>query len=306
VGWALARRFVPLPLHFSWPAWTPELKSGLKFGLHFLMPNLLGNLRAMALPTIVGASLGMAAVGTIERATFFAQLPTSILSGIQTKIIFSYTARFQTDPAHVRTILRQTVAVTSLVDKLMFLPLLLFAHQAVNLLLGPGWLHIVPLFYVLVIGQVVGGPLMYSSFPVLNAIGKSSVISFSAMVTLAVTWLSLPLLTRHFGVMGYGYMMQIHYLLIPYYYFEIRRAVGSAKVLPAVLPPLLATAVTVAAGQLFVRWHAGALGWPVIIAACLVGSALYLGLAYVLNRGQFHAIIAFVRNRNAEPQRPAA
>src|SRR5204863_398319 len=124
-------------------------------------------------------SLGMAAVGTIERASFFAQLPMSILSGIQSKILFSYTARFQNDAARVRTTLRHSVAIACLLDKLLFLPLLLFAHEIVALLFGQRWLHLVPLFYLLVAGSVVCGPAAYSSFPILNAVGKSSVISLS-------------------------------------------------------------------------------------------------------------------------------
>jgi len=244
VSTLVARKSAPLDWSIGWSLLrAPATWLGVRFGLWYMIPNLIGAVRSAALPIIIGGMVGAKEVGLADRAGFIAGLPLMLISGIQQKALFPFAARVQDNLPLLRNTLSGAIHYGAMLDKLLFLPLLLFPKEIFTLLLPPAWLECVPLLQVFLVGNILFGALASPTYPVLNGLGRSGFIAWMALATTVITWTLLPLMIRHFGLVGYAYNSLLLWFVLPFYYIAIQNLLGKISLAP-MLRPLLAFSLT--------------------------------------------------------------
>ncbi|MGC9984062.1 MAG: oligosaccharide flippase family protein [Polyangia bacterium] len=205
LGWRVAARYNKWRFEVCWPKFDDELKRGLRFGINYHVPALITAIRIAVNPILIGGLLGMSAVGIADRAIYIAGLPLFFLGAIQSRVLFPYFARIQTDIARVRSNFEKSYYVSAVIDKVFYIPLVLFAPQLLGIL-APKWMACVPLVYIAMIGNITFGALSFSSFPVLNGLGRSDVNAKLSALAMVLSWISAWPFIAVFGLAGYAYV----------------------------------------------------------------------------------------------------
>ena len=205
IGLFVSLKFSTWKFKFKLPIFNSNLIKGLKFGLNFHMPNLVTSLRLAINPIIIGSMIGLGAVGLADRAIYFAGLPLFFLGAVQQKVLFPYFSRIQLDVNSVRSNFEISYYLSAIIDKIFYIPMVLFGESIINKF-APQWNNIFPLFYVAIIGNIVFGALSFSSYPVLNGLGKSQLITKLSLFSMIFSWVLIWPLIHHFGLMGYIYL----------------------------------------------------------------------------------------------------
>lgn len=239
-GWALASRYAPWRFTFQRVRLTDDLRKGAAFGIKYQLPSLIEIGRAAVTPLMVGGLLGMQSVGYFDRAVFIANLPLFVLATVQKKVLFPYSARMQTNPQVVRKIFEESTYLSAIIDKVLFLPLLLFLPDLMRILFSEKWMPIVPLVYMISAGSVFLGAIAFSSYPILNGLGESHVMAKLSLANLIVAWLLAWPLISSFGLIGYVFSTQILWLGIFYIIAQVRRYIGLTSVWRVVSSPVIA------------------------------------------------------------------
>lgn len=296
LSWRVAQRYAPYEFVPRRPRLTRELREGLVFCAHMFAPYVMGAARVAALPIVVGGLIGLGGVGYCERATFIGTLPFGILSGIQQKVLFSYTARIQETPTAVRRTLEEAVYTSAVLDKFMYLPLVAFASELIRWVFTARWLPSAPLVEIIAWGAAAFGSFHGVTFPVISGLGEPKYLGVSNAVMLVLTWGLLAPFIRLFGLPGYAYVSLTLWAVGPYLYVILRRQIGPFRVLRPSLVPFAAFAAGVAAA----RWLAGR--WlhdapvPVRLGAwSAAGYAVYIAVLLIIDTRRFLALLTRLR-----------
>ncbi len=180
-----------------------KLKKAISFGISYHTPTIINYIRISANPIIIGPILGLAAVGIADRAIFFAGLPLYFIGAVQQKIFFPYFSSIQDSKEKIKVNFEYLYYLSSIVDKLFYLPLIILAPVFISKYFE-NWVETIPLFYIAIVGNVIFGSLSFSSFPVLNGIGKTKIIAISSIISVLISWILLSPLINFFGLNGYA------------------------------------------------------------------------------------------------------
>jgi len=205
VGYVISYSYCKWKFCFRRPRLTKDLKIGIRFGINYHIPALVTTLRLAINPIMVGGLLGMGAVGIADRAIYFAGLPLFFLSAIQQRVLFPYFSRIQADSNMVRSNFEKSYYLSAIIDKIFYIPMVLFGSGLINLFF-PKWSQTIPLIYVAMIGNIIFGALAFSSYPVLNGMGKSSAIAVMSVFSMVISWIFTWPLIKTFGLVGYAYI----------------------------------------------------------------------------------------------------
>lgn len=290
VGLALARYFQPWKLHFHCPAWSAELKRGIVFGLNYQVPSLVTTIRLAVNPVIVGSILGLNAVGVADRGIYLAGLPLFFLSAIQQKLLFPYVARIQTDPTEVRRSFEDVFYLSSLLDKIAYIPLVVFVGPLIRLYF-PQWTETIPVIHIALIGNVVFGAFAFSSNPFLLGLGHSSILSKISISAAVASWLLAWPLVKMFGIQGYALIGLVLWVAgaVPTILI-LRRYIPNVRVREGFLIPLACFGASCGAIWALTRDIEG-LGAVGIISYSVLGIVLYLLMLFALDRRQVTHLI---------------
>lgn len=202
-GVLIIKRYNYWKFVFEVPISKAEIFSALSFGISYHTPTIVNYIRISANPAIIGPILGLAAVGIADRAIFFAGLPLYFIGAVQQKVLFPYFASIQDSKEKVKSNFESLYYISSIIDKIFYLPLIILAPVFISKYYKI-WLDTVPLFYIAIVGNVIFGSLSFSSFPVLNGIGKSKIIAISSIISVLLSWILLFPLIDLLGLKGYA------------------------------------------------------------------------------------------------------
>ena len=203
LGYLIIKKYNDWKFYFNIPRDKSEIKKALSFGLSYHTPTLINYIRISANPVIIGPILGLAAVGIADRAIFFAGLPLYFIGAVQQKVLFPYFSSIQDSKEKVKANFESLYYVSSIIDKLFYLPLIILAPVFI-VHYYKIWTETIPLFYIAIIGNVIFGSLSFSSFPVLNGIGKTKIIAISSIISVLISWVLLFPLIHFIGLKGYA------------------------------------------------------------------------------------------------------
>jgi len=224
--------------------WDDDLRKGFKFGFHYQAAQLINMARVSVIPLFIIPFLGFQAGGFIERAWYFCGAPLSIILAIQKRALFPYVSRIQFEVDRIRRFAQDSIYLSAILDKFMFLPLLIFARQIIIKVFGAQWLPMLPLIYWLLAGNILFGALSGTLYPVANGIGKSELLSRFNLYNLLASWVLIVVCTLIFGLVGVGIASIVMWSGIHWLQAKIMSQVGKFQYYRQMLKPLLAFIIT--------------------------------------------------------------
>ncbi len=173
----------------------------LKFGWFLWLGGLTTFLLFKYNDFIAGTFLGAAVLGFYVKAFNFAQLPTSLVTSVISKVALPTYAKVQKDSEKLsetfNLVLRNIVRAAVPLSLVLFL----VAHDFTLLLLGEKWLPMVPLLRLLLVYGVLRS-IFDDAGAFLTAIGKPQVVAKYLGVQAALILFLSPLLGFRFGASG--------------------------------------------------------------------------------------------------------
>lgn len=243
-GYILIRRYKTWEYIFIFPKFTAKIKKAIQFGISYHTPTLINYLRVAANPIIVGPILGMAAVGIADRAIFFAALPLYFIGAVQQKVLFPYFSTIQSSEVKIKSNFEFVYYFSSILDKIFYIPLIILTPIIINQFY-PIWKDAIPLFYIAIIGNILFGSLSFSTFPLLNGLGKTKVIAVTSVISVIVTWVLIYPLINYFGIIGYSILGLFIWIigLIPGLYL-IKKHIYNVSLFKQFSNPLIAFSIS--------------------------------------------------------------
>lgn len=223
-----SHKFFKLSFHFS----IRDLhKKHIQFGLFQLGERTI-NLFAERFDQIVIGRLGTPGMlGAYSMAFSMVSQPLSRLNPIIIKVIFPIFSKIQSDNSRLREAFLKLVNVLSIVNSLLLVCFIIFAHEIIFFLLGKDWLSSVPIFQILsiiILIRCAGNPSGMLSL----AKGNARIGFYWNLFFLIVT---IPLI--YFGFIykqAVGVAIAILVLQVisfyPFYFFYIRKIIGKCFV----------------------------------------------------------------------------
>lgn len=231
----------PLQIRFEKFLNDQAFMKNIKDGVINQVSYVMGYIRSLLNPVIVGNILGASSVGLVDRAIFFAGIPAGIISAIVQKVYFPYFSKINENKEHSILRIKQSIFVTSIIDKFYYIPLLVLIDSVVHKFLGSKWDGLTVLIYIVSIGNMTfGGPSAIFN-AVLLSLGKFKWNTALNLIQIALTWPVAWLLTRSFGIVGYIFISPLLWLfLIPVMVIIIRKFSGLKILYEMVYPTVIA------------------------------------------------------------------
>jgi teichuronic acid exporter len=282
--------------------WDEDLKKGFRFGFHYQAAQLINMARVSIIPLYIVPVLGFQAAGFVERSWYFCAAPLSIILAIQKKTVFPYISRIQFDLAKIRRFTEDSIYLSAVLDKVMFLPLLIFARNVILLVFGEQWLPMLPLIYWLLAGNIIFGALTGTLYPVANGLGKSEYISVLNFAGFILSWLLIVPFTRAYGIVGVGIAGLIMWFGIHWFKVKIRSSIGEFTYYGQIIKPLAAFTITWIISELIIK-HV--FGQNISVVGIIMLSAgvcfLYLFSIYIIDSKRLRMIYKSYISINTAP-----
>ena len=256
--------------------WDDDLRKGFRFGFHYQAAQLINMARISVIPLYIVPAFGFQAGGFVERSWYFCAAPLSIILAVQKKTIFPYISRIQFELGKIRRFTEDSIYLSAVLDKFMFLPLLIFAREVIIVIFGTPWLPMLPLIYWLLAGNIVFGALTGTLYPVANGIGKSEYISVLNFAGFILSWLLIVPFTQAYGIEGVGIAGLIMWGGIHWFKVKIRSSIGEFAYYRQMLKPLIAFGIAWGLSEVVIHKIAG----PVDSLAGIFFWSLFICLLY--------------------------
>jgi O-antigen/teichoic acid export membrane protein len=266
LGYLLIRRYKTWEYNFIYPKFNDKIKKAIQFGISYHTPTLINYLRVAANPIIIGPILGMAAVGIADRAIFFAGLPLYFIGAVQQKVLFPYFSTIQTSNEKVKSNFEFIYYFSSVLDKIFYIPLIILTPLIIKQFF-PIWKDAIPLFYVAIVGCILFGSLSFSTFPVLNGLGKTKVVAITSVISVLVTWILIYPLIYYFGIIGYSILGLLIWIigLVPGIYL-IKKHIYNVKLFKQFSNPLFAFSLSMCVAFFVIKITAISLLFYILIS----------------------------------------
>ncbi len=282
-----AFRFRLVPL-----VWDDDLKKGFRFGFHYQAAQLINMARVSIIPLYIVPVLGFQAGGFVERSWYFCAAPLSIILAVQKKTMFPYISRIQFDLPKIRTFTQDSIYLSAVIDKFMFLPLLIFAREVILIIFGSPWLPMLPLIYWLLAGNIIFGSLSGTLYPVANGIGRSDYISVLNFAGFILSWILIVPLTQFYGIAGVGIAGLIMWGGIHWFKVKMRVSIGEFVYYGQIAKPLLSFLLAWGCSEILIRYAlgevrsvSGIILWSIVV--CLIYGILMLCIDWKRLRALF-------------------
>lgn len=293
---------------FSWHFDRQVARELLRFGLPV---TVLGGLAALLQTLdvlIIGARLGVDALGLYTIAFRIPELFVLHLCYIISGALFPAYAKVQDDSAQLRSAFRSTLRLVSLVTTPLALGLAVVAPDLVPVLFGDRWLAAVPVMQVLAVYTLLHS-LSFNVGDVYKATGRPGVLNKLAVLRLAVTapvlWLVAPE-----GILAVAWALAAVAVTM-----TLLQLVVAGRLMKAPLRGVLGEFVPAAvAGGALLLGTGGLglllpedLGAPARLAlTVLVGGVLYVGSLLLVSRSSIDQVVRLLRPAAGDQARRAS
>lgn len=217
-----------------------ELRRGFVNQVSFIV----NYIRTLTNPIIINTLFDSGTVGLVDRAMMFAGIPSNIIVVVSQKVLFPYFSSEIRENKSIIMKIKETVFAASIGDKLYYIPLMLLIEPFVNKYLGTQWRGIIPMIYLLTIGNMIWGGVSGVSSACLSGMGKFKLISSLNIVTTILSWILSIILTKTFGITGFVLVSPILWILTIYSVFVLKRDLGKFMIVYEVMYPVIASSIT--------------------------------------------------------------
>lgn len=245
IGLIIAKKIYNWKFTFQKIVFNDDLKKAIKYGFNYHTPTLVNTLRLAINPILIGSLLGAKSVGIADRAIYFAGLPLFFLGAVQQKVLFPYFAKIQENNILLKSNFEKMFYLSAIIDKIIYIPMVLFAQVIISKYM-PQWKDAIPIFYIVIVGNIFFGAFSFSIYPLLNGVGRSDIIAKLSFISVLVTWVITWPLVKFFGLDGYAYVSSFLWVfgLIPTL-FLLNKVIPDLKVKKQFILTFLAFSISV-------------------------------------------------------------
>ncbi len=194
--------------------WRPSLffssasfRSLFRFGGYIFLSSLLDTFYLRFYNLILGKLYGAYDLGIYNRADSTKQLPTSVLTGIISRVAFPIYSRSSADLPKLLDVFRLSIRGVMFLNIPMMLGVAVVAEPLILTLFGRAWAGAIPLLQILAIGSILW-PLHVLNLSVLMALGHSSEFLRVELVKKGVG-IALVVLGACYGMQGMAWAVVI-------------------------------------------------------------------------------------------------
>jgi lipopolysaccharide exporter len=270
-------------LHFS----TSDLQGYLRFGLNNVGAMSLNYINSRLDQLLIGVLLGPIALGYYSMAYNLIMRPVERINPILTRVAFPVLSRVQSDNELVRRGYFTMLTILTSINAPLLIGAAAVAPVAVPLLLGPGWLPIVPLVQILALYALVRSAANAGGSMVL-AKGRADAAFYWNVLLFAFIPGSVFLAARFGTVLTVAWTLlgiQL-FLFFLWYLLVVRTLLGRCfrPYLESVATPTL-IALGMGGGLVALTVLARLPATPATLAIQIgFGALVYIGLYYLLDR----------------------
>lgn len=268
---------------------------GYKLTLSTLLETVFQNIYLI----VIGKQFSAAQVGFYTRAETTKQLPVTNISAALNKVTYPLFASIQNDDLRLKRIYQQIMQMVIFIIAPILIILAVIAEPVFRFLFTAKWLPAVPYFQILCITGILY-PIHAYNLNILNVKGRSDLYLKLEVVKKIVVVITV-VITIQYGIIAllYGqvftsiiaFLINTHYTgkMINYNAWE-----QTKDVLPAILLSFVAGSITWVSDFYKFSDSPDLLR---IILGCLIGSFVYLVLAYILKIRSLNDIIDIIKKQ---------
>lgn len=281
--------------YFAWA----DVRPFLHFGGALVVNHLVSLVNASIDLLLGGRLLGAAQLGLYSLPRNLSLQVSGMINPIITRVGFPMIAKVQHDLPRVRAIYLKTMNMTASINAPIYMGLVFFAPEVVDLMLGSKWQEAIPLLRILAawaLFRSLGNP----AGSLLFGMGKAGLalkwnIGLMLPTTLGL-WLGIQ-----WGTMGLAWAMMVMMvmLFVPGWYVLIRPVCGAGLLEYAVasLRPMVLAMLAVGCAYLVVSIVNGTV--TRLAVGVVIAAPLYVAVSYWMNREWFDAMTQLIgRSQN--------
>lgn len=230
----------------------------------------------------VARVLGTESLGLYQMAYRISQAPATEISSVINRAAFPAYSRIQFDLERLKGAWLRTLQISQSLTVPVAGGILAIAADFTKVVLGTGWLEIIPVMQVL---AVLGAIKTFNFAALLNSVGKpEQVTKFSALRLVLMVLLILPL-TSAYGLVGTALSVLLASVFV--FPFPLAASLGSVnstlkELLRIISPPWISTIVMVGVLLSF-REAYGEANLATLVAEILLGLATYCLILFLLD-----------------------
>jgi O-antigen/teichoic acid export membrane protein len=228
----LVSAFVNMLMLWQVSDWRPGFRLSIKrfrelfvFGINILGGNFVDFLSVHSDDFLIGYFLGPIALGYYTLAYNLLIVTTDLLISVPNAVAFPLLSSLQADASSVKRAFSQVILLQSVVAYPIFVGIAALSSELIIQLYGLPWIASIPVLRLLMlIGVVRSAMYIYSS--VFRAAGKPSWRFWLYLLTAILNVIGFVLVV-HLGIVAVAasYVL-VSYLLMPLYFFMIRKLIG--------------------------------------------------------------------------------
>lgn len=228
---------------------------------------------------VIGKILGMQPLGIYVVAYMLANLPATHLSKVISGVMFPAYSKLQDDRSLLLRAYLETTRVVSTVAIPMAVGVAVLADELITLVYGQAWrqaITVLPLLCVFGALRAVSSTNGY----VFNAIGKPQIPFYVNLAKLGIIAALIVPMTRQFNLVGAAAAVtlpSVAMFAVSYVVFSKTLRIPVSRMVAAIVPSVLASAIMASALLLTKRWYPLSEPGPLVLA--IVGSVVLYTLA---------------------------
>lgn len=207
VGLFLSTQFTSTLVYLIFSKWRPSFYFSRKyvqkhwnFGYKLMVSAQINTIFENIYNILIGKYFTVKSLGYYDRAYTLNNYPISVLSLIVSKVSLPLFSNIQDDGVKFRKVYRKVQLFTFFLSAPIMLGALVLAKPLILVLMGSGWIDIVPFFQILCLAYVLF-PIHTLNINILNAFGKSGTFLKIEILKKIIT-IILVIIGMRFGIMG--------------------------------------------------------------------------------------------------------
>ncbi|WP_411972649.1 lipopolysaccharide biosynthesis protein [Sphingobacterium sp. Lzh-3] len=286
-------------------SWKPKLifsKSRAKyhynFGYKLLLSGLLNTGFTYIYNILIGRFYPVQTLGYYERARYFNEYPSTLLTGIVTRVTYPLLSKIQDDKERLLEIYRRLNTLLFFCIAPCMMGIAAIAKPLFLLVLGEEWLAAVPIFQVLALGYMLF-PIHILNLNIIKVLGRSDLFLSLEIIKKIVVVVSIALLFK-FGIMGLMWSSVVSSVLAFFINSHFSGGLINYKTKRQVLDiiPTLVLSCVMFLVVMEALKLAGQFGLMIqIFIGSISGIVFYIGTSYILKISPFLYFIQIVKKR---------
>ncbi len=291
---------------WTYSKWTPSLVFSkekfyehLNFGYKLTLAGLLNTIFSNIYLIIIGKYFSAAQVGFYTRAEIMKQLPVANISDALSRVTYPLFASIQDDAERLKRVYKQIMKMVIFIIAPILVILAVLAEPTFRFLFTEKWLPAVPYFQILCITGILH-PIHSYNLNILNVKGRSDLFLKLEVIN-KVLIIIVVFITVQFGIMAllYGQVLisVISFAINTHYSGKLINYKGLEQikdVTPAILISIFAGAVVF---LLDYYQLSGFLDIYRILIGGLIGTGIYIGLAYLFKFSSINDLKTLIRKQ---------